>query len=157
MLFPGLMMTPKGPMVLEFNCRFGDPETQVLMRRLQSDLLDLIEATIDGRLSSVQPVWDERAAVCIVLASGGYPCPIEKGKVITGLEEVEVEEASADPDVVIFHAGTALKNGMVVTNGGRVLGVTALGETIEEARTKAYAAADKIAFEGKQLRRDIGA
>ena len=151
------MMTPKGPMVLEFNCRFGDPETQVLMRRLQSDLLDLIEATIDGRLSSVQPVWDERAAVCIVLASGGYPCPIEKGKVITGLEEVEVEEASADPDVVIFHAGTALKNGMVVTNGGRVLGVTALGETIEEARTKAYAAADKIAFEGKQLRLDIGA
>ena len=156
MLFPGLMMTPKGPMVLEFNCRFGDPETQVLMRRLQSDLLDLIEATIDGRLSSVQPVWDERAAVCVVLASGGYPGPIEKGKVITGLEKVE-EEASVDPDVVIFHAGTALKNGMVVTNGGRVLGVTALGETLEEARAKAYAAADKIAFEGKQLRRDIGA
>jgi phosphoribosylamine--glycine ligase len=152
MLFPGLMMTPKGPMVLEFNCRFGDPETQVLMRRLKSDLLDLIEATIDGGLSSVQPIWDERAAVCVILASGGYPGPIEKGKTITG-----IEMASEDPDVVIFHAGTTLQNGTVVTNGGRVLGVTALGETLEEARVKAYAAADKIAFEGKQLRRDIGA
>jgi phosphoribosylamine--glycine ligase len=126
------------------------------MRRLKSDLLDLIEATIDGRLSSVQPIWDERAAVCVVLASGGYPGPIEKGKTITGIEKVE-EEASEDPDVVIFHAGTTLKNGTVFTNGGRVLGVTALGETLEEARVKAYAAADKIAFEGKQLRRDIGA
>lgn len=156
MLFPGLMMTPKGPMVLEFNCRFGDPETQVLMRRLQSDLLDLIEATIDGKLSSVQPVWDERAAVCIVLASGGYPGPIEKGKVITGLELVE-GNGSQDPDVVVFHAGTSSRNGEVVTSGGRVLGVTALGETLDEARAKAYAAADKITFEGKQLRRDIGA
>lgn len=156
MLFPGLMMTPSGPKVLEFNCRFGDPETQSLMRRLKSDLLDLIEATIDGRLSETTPVWDERAAVCIVLASGGYPGPIEKGKLITGLEV-----ASADADIVVFHAGTALKeedgNGLVVTNGGRVLGITALGTTLEEARRKAYAAADKIAFEGKQLRRDIGA
>lgn len=155
MLFPGLMMTPKGPMVLEFNCRFGDPETQVLMRRLKSDLLDLIEATIDGKLSSLAPEWDHRAAVCIVLASGGYPGPIEKGKVISGLESVE--GASADSDVVVFHAGTALKESQVVTNGGRVLGITALGATLAEARTKAYAAADKISFEGKQLRRDIGA
>jgi len=152
MLFPGLMMTPNGPKVLEFNCRFGDPETQSLMRRLKSDLLDLIEATIDGKLSSATPDWDTRAAVCIVLASGGYPGPIEKGKVITG-----IEAASADPDVVVFHAGTALKDGKVVTNGGRVLGVTALGSTLEEARAKAYAAAEKISFEGKQLRRDIGA
>jgi phosphoribosylamine--glycine ligase len=152
MLFPGLMMTPNGPKVLEFNCRFGDPETQSLMRRLKSDLLDLIEATIDGKLSSATPDWDTRAAVCIVLASGGYPGPIEKGKVITG-----IEAASADPDVVVFHAGTALKDGKVVTNGGRVLGVTALGATQEEARAKAYAAAEKISFEGKQLRRDIGA
>jgi len=152
MLFPGLMMTPNGPKVLEFNCRFGDPETQSLMRRLKSDLLDLIEATIDGKLSSAMPDWDTRAAVCIVLASGGYPGPIEKGKVITG-----IEAASADPDVVVFHAGTALKDGKVVTNGGRVLGVTALGATLEEARAKAYAAAEKISFEGKQLRRDIGA
>jgi phosphoribosylamine--glycine ligase len=152
MLFPGLMMTPNGPKVLEFNCRFGDPETQSLMRRLKSDLLDLIEATIDGTLADARPQWDQRVAVCVVLASGGYPGPIEKGKVITG-----IEEASTDPDVVVFHAGTALKEGHVVTNGGRVLGVTALGATLEEARQKAYAAADKIAFEGKQLRRDIGA
>jgi len=153
MLFPGLMMTPDGPKVLEFNCRFGDPETQSLMRRLKSDLLDLIEATVDGKLSSVTPVWDERAAVCIVLASGGYPGPIEKGKEITGFEAA----ATSDPDVVVFHAGTALKDGKVVTSGGRVLGVTALGATLEEARAKAYAAADLIRFEGKQLRRDIGA
>lgn len=152
MLFPGLMMTPAGPKVLEFNCRFGDPETQSLMRRLKSDLLDLIEATIDGKLSSVTPEWDDRAAVCIVLASGGYPGPIEKGKVITG-----IGDASADPDVVVFHAGTASKGSDVVTAGGRVLGVTALGATLEEARAKAYAAAEKISFEGKQLRRDIGA
>jgi len=152
MLFPGLMMTPSGPKVLEFNCRFGDPETQSLMRRLKSDLLDLIEATIDGTLADAGPQWDQRVAVCVVLASGGYPGPIEKGKVITG-----IEEASADPDVVVFHAGTAIKEGHVVTNGGRVLGVTALGATLEEARQKAYAATDKIAFERKQLRRDIGA
>ena len=152
MLFPGLMMTPNGPKVLEFSCRFGDPETQSLMRRLKSDLLDLIEATIDGTLADARPEWDQRVAVCVVLASGGYPGPIEKGKVITG-----IEKASADPDVVVFHAGTAHKEGHVVTNGGRVLGVTALGSTLEEARQKAYAAADKIAFEGKQLRRDIGA
>jgi phosphoribosylamine--glycine ligase len=153
MLFPGLMMTPDGPKVLEFNCRFGDPETQSLMRRLKSDLLDLIEATVDGKLCSVTPVWDDRAAVCIVLASGGYPGPIEKGKEITGFEAA----AASDPDVVVFHAGTALKDGKVVTSGGRVLGVTALGATLEEARAKAYAAADLIRFEGKQLRRDIGA
>ena len=152
MLFPGLMMTPNGPKVLEFNCRFGDPETQSLMRRLKSDLLDLIEATIDGTLADARPQWDQRVAVCVVLASGGYPGPIEKGKVITG-----IEEASTDPDVVVFHAGTALNERHVVTNGGRVLGVTALGATLEEARQKAYAAADKIVFEGKQLRRDIGA
>ena len=154
MLFPGVMMTPDGAKVLEFNCRFGDPETQVLMRRLKSDLLDLIEATIDGTLPDLAPVWDDRAAVCIVLASGGYPGPIEKGKVITG-----IEAAGSDPDVVVFHAGTALakKDGEIVTNGGRVLGVTALGATLEEARAKAYAAADKICFHGKQLRRDIGA
>ncbi len=152
MLFPGLMMTPEGPKVLEFNCRFGDPETQVLMRRLTSDLLDLIEATVEGRLSDVRPVWDERPAVCIVLASGGYPGAIEKGKIIFGMEA-----AQTDPDVVVFHAGTATKHRKIVTNGGRVLGVTALGATLEEARAKAYAAADKISFEGKQLRRDIGA
>jgi phosphoribosylamine--glycine ligase len=160
MLFPGLMMTPQGPKVLEFNCRFGDPETQVLMRRLKTDLLDLIEATVDGKLSELQPLWDDRVAVCIVLASGGYPGPIEKGKVIEGIEaaESDPDDQTQDiNDVVVFHAGTAMKDGKVVTNGGRVLGVTALGTTLEEARAKAYAAADKILFEGKQLRRDIGA
>ena len=153
MLFPGLMMTPDGPKVLEFNCRFGDPETQSLMRRLRSDLLDLIDATVDGTLATVTPEWDDRAAVCIVLASGGYPGPIEKGKEISGLAEA----AALDPEVVVFHAGTTLRDGAVVTNGGRVLGITALGSTLEEARSKAYAAADLIRFEGKQLRRDIGA
>ena len=152
MLFPGLMITPQGPKVLEFNCRFGDPETQVLMRRLKSDLLDLIEDTIDGKLSEVHPIWEDRTAVCVVLASGGYPGPIEKGKVISGLESV-----GTDPDVVVFHAGTALKEGKFVTNGGRVLGITALGSTLEEARVKAYAVADQLSFDGKQLRRDIGA
>jgi len=151
MLFPGLMITSEGPKVLEFNCRFGDPETQVLMRRLKSDLLDLIEATIDGTLSQVQPEWDDRVAICVVLASGGYPGPIEKGKVIAG-----IEAASSDPDVVIFHAGTSFHENRTVTNGGRVLGITALGWTLEEARGKAYAAAQKITFEGKQMRSDIG-
>lgn len=152
MLFPGLMMTSRGAKVLEFNCRFGDPETQVLMRRLKSDLLDLIEATLDGTLSTVQPVWDERVAVCVVLASGGYPGPIVKGKIIRG-----IEEASRSPDVVVFHAGTSVSPEGILTSGGRILGVTALGATPGEARAKAYAAADMIAFEGKQFRTDIGA
>jgi len=152
MLFPGLMITPEGPKVLEFNCRFGDPETQVLMRRLKSDLLDLIEATVEGKLSSITPQWDERAAICVVLASGGYPGAIEKGKVIQCIGDV-----GSDADVVVFHAGTLMKEEKIMTNGGRVLGITALGSTLEKARAKAYAAADKISFEGKQLRLDIGA
>ena len=149
-LFPGVMITKDGPKVLEFNARFGDPETQVLMRRLKSDLLTLIELTIDGRLENACLVWDHRPAVCIVLASGGYPGPIEKGKVITGLEAAE-----ANPNIVIFHAGAKKEGDEIITNGGRVLGVTAVGATLEEARCKAYAAADQIQFEGKQLRRDI--
>ena len=151
MLFPGLMLTPDGPKVLEFNARFGDPETQVLMRRLKSDLLDLIEATIDGKLAEADPIWDERQAVCVVLASGGYPGPIQNGKIITGFAA-----AAADPEVTIFHAGTKQEEENTVTNGGRVLSVTALETTVEEARSKVYAAADQIKFEGKQLRRDIG-
>lgn len=152
MLFPGLMMTAEGPKVLEFNCRFGDPETQVLMRRLKSDLLDLLEATVNGTLDQCTPAWDDRSAVCVVLASGGYPGPIEKGKVIEGLAA-----AADDSEVIIFHAGTKQEQGAFFTNGGRVLGVTALGSTLEEARAKAYRAADLITFEGKQCRRDIGA
>lgn len=151
MLFPGLIITKEGPKVLEFNARFGDPETQVLMRRLHSDLLELLEATIDEKLDTVSPWWDQRPAVCVVLASGGYPGSIEKGKQITGFENV------TDPNVVVFHAGTKQVEENIVTNGGRVLGVTALGRTLEEARQAAYAAADQIQFEGKQFRRDIGA
>ena len=121
------------------------------MRRLKSDLLDLIEATINGTLASAKPEWDDRSAVCIVLASGGYPGQIEKGKVING-----IPKPSEVPDVVVFHAGTAVTDGRIVTNGGRVLGVTALGDTLEDARKKAYAVADRIVFEGKQCRLDIG-
>jgi phosphoribosylamine--glycine ligase len=151
MLFPGLMLTKDGPKVLEFNCRFGDPETQVLLRRLQGDLLELLEATIDGTLAEKQPAWDERKAVCVVLASGGYPGSYEKGKAITG-----VAEANGRPDVVVFHAGTKTAEGQLVTNGGRVLGVTALGTDLTAARSTAYAAADGVAFDQKQFRTDIG-
>lgn len=151
MLFPGLMITKDGPKVLEFNARFGDPETQVLIRRLKSDLLELIEATIDGKLDTMNPQWEERSAVCIVLASGGYPGPIEKGKVITGLTN------ERDSEVIIFHAGTKQTEEKVVTNGGRVLGITALGSTLEKARETAYVTVEKVQYEGKQFRKDIGA
>jgi len=152
MLFPGMMITSKGPKVLEFNCRFGDPETQVLMRRLKSDLVDLLEATIDGRLASMEPIWERRPAVCVILASGGYPGPIEKGKIIHGIDAA----ATSNPDIIIFHAGTVQEGDQYYTAGGRVLGVTAMGETLREARDKAYRAVDLITFEGKQYRRDIG-
>ena len=152
MLFPGLMLTAEGPKVLEFNCRWGDPETQVLVRRLRSDLLPLLEATAEGVLSKVQPEWDDRAAVCVILASGGYPGSYEKGKAIEGLEA-----AGGAADVVVFHAGTKAQAGQILTNGGRVLGVTALGANLTEARSVAYSAADKISFEGVQRRNDIGA
>jgi phosphoribosylamine--glycine ligase len=152
MLFPGLMLTAEGPKVLEFNCRWGDPETQVLVRRLSSDLLPLLEATADGTLSEVRPEWDERAAVCVILASGGYPGSYEKGKAISGLES-----AGELTDVMVFHAGTKAQAGQILTNGGRVLGVTALGANLTEARALAYGAADRISFEGVQRRNDIGA
>jgi phosphoribosylamine--glycine ligase len=152
MLFPGLMLTAEGPKVLEFNCRWGDPETQVLVRRLSSDLLPLLEATADGTLSEARPEWDERAAVCVILASGGYPGSYEKGKVISGLES-----AGELTDVMVFHAGTKAQVGQILTNGGRVLGVTALGANLTEARALAYGAADRISFEGVQRRNDIGA
>ena len=151
MLFPGLMITADGPKVLEFNCRFGDPETQVLLRRLQSDLLDLLEACVDGTLDRQQPVWDERAAVCVVLASGGYPGSYEKGKPITGLAE-----AGALENVVVFHAGTKAAGDRILTNGGRVLGVTALAADTARARELAYGAADGIGFDQMQRREDIG-
>jgi len=153
MLFPGLMITDTGPKVLEFNCRWGDPETQVLVRRLESDLLDLLEACADGNLSSQSPTWSPGAAACVILASGGYPGSYEKGKEIRG-----IEEACSLDGVVVFHAGTRpAPGGGVLTNGGRVLGVTATGKDLTDARTRAYEAADRIFFEGLQRRNDIGA
>jgi len=149
LLFPGLMMTVDGPRVLEFNCRFGDPETQAILPRLKSDLLPLLEATIDGRLESVNLEWDPRPAVTIVMASGGYPEKYDVGKPISGLEP------AASEDVQIFHAGTRRQNGEIVTSGGRVLAVTALGETIAAARDRAYEVVSQINFEGCHYRRDI--
>ncbi len=151
MLFPGLMLTAGGPKVLEFNARFGDPETQVLLPRLRTDLLDLLEATIDGTLSSARPEWDPRAACCVVMASGGYPGKYDTGKTIAGLG------AAAEAGAVVFHAGTAARGGDIVTAGGRVLGVTALGVAPAEAVANSYRAVGKIAFENASWRTDIGA
>jgi phosphoribosylamine--glycine ligase len=138
--------------VLEFNVRFGDPETQPVLMRLKSDLYEVLEAACDGRLESVAMDWSEQAAVCVVMAAGGYPGSYEKGKVIHG-----IAEASAIPDVTVFHAGTSFKDGQVVSSGGRVLGVTALGPTISAAIERAYKGVLKITWEGMQYRRDIGA
>jgi phosphoribosylamine--glycine ligase len=149
-LYAGLMITAGGPRVLEFNVRFGDPETQPILIRLKSDLLEVCLAVCDGRLDKVTLKWDQRSAVCVVMASGGYPGDYQKGKRITGLNEADRIE-----DVVVFHAGTAVKNGDIVTNGGRVLGVTALGQTVADAKARAYKAVDKIKFDGAYCRRDI--
>ncbi len=149
-LYAGLMITAGGPRVLEFNVRFGDPETQPVLIRLKSDLLEVCLAVCDGRLDEVTLKWDQRPAVCVVMASGGYPGDYQKGKRITGLNEADRIE-----DVVVFHAGTAVKNGDIVTNGGRVLGVTALGQTVADAKARAYRAVDKIKFDGAYCRRDI--
>jgi phosphoribosylamine--glycine ligase len=149
-LYAGLMITTGGPRVLEFNVRFGDPETQPILMRLKSDLLEVCLAVCDGKLDEVTLKWDPRPAVCVVMASGGYPGDYKKGKKITGLED-----AQKLSDVVVFHAGTAIGNGDIVTNGGRVLGVTALGDQIEDAKTRAYQAVEKIRFEGAYWRRDI--
>lgn len=149
-LYAGLMITSGGPRVLEFNVRFGDPETQPIFMRLQSDLIEVFLAVCEGRLEEAFLKWDPRPAVCVVMASGGYPGDYEKGKVISGLDE-----AAQLPDVVVFHAGTRQQNGQVVTNGGRVLGVTALGTEIAAAKARAYEALDRIRFEGAYCRRDI--
>ncbi len=153
MLFPGLMLTADGPKVLELNARFGDPETQVLLPRLRSDLLPLLEAAADGRLDTVAaPEFDPRPAVCVILASSGYPETYPTGLPISGLEK------NVAADVQIFHAGTRMESDgcTVVTSGGRVLGVSALGRDLADARARAYAAAERIGFEGRHLRRDIG-
>lgn len=152
LLYPGIMITPNGPKILEYNARFGDPETQSYMRLLGTDLLEIINASLDKKLNDVEVRWKESFACNIVLASGGYPEKYEKGKVISG-----VEEASKMEDIIIFHAGTKLnEDGELVTSGGRVLGVSAIGQTLEEALAKAYKAIEKISFEGMQYRRDIG-
>jgi len=152
-LYAGLMLTHAGPRVLEFNCRFGDPECQAILPRLKSDLLELLIAACDGRLAEAPVEWDDRSACCVVLAAEGYPENPKKGVPITG-----VETASAMPDVLVFHAGTRrTPEGTLVTNGGRVLNVVALGETLETARAKAYEAASAIGFAGKVMRSDIGA
>lgn len=151
-LYGGFMLTPAGPKVLEFNARFGDPETQVVVPRLENDLVEVMLAVAEGRLSEVELRWSDRWAVTVVLTSAGYPGSYEKGKVITG-----VEDAEAMDDATVYHAGTALTDaGELVTSGGRVLDVTALGDTFEAARDRAYAACEKIQFEGKTLRHDIG-
>ncbi len=149
-LYAGLMITAGGPRVLEFNVRFGDPEIQPILMRLKSDLLEVCLAVCNGTLERITLEWDQQPAVCVVMASGGYPGNYEKGKKITGLDQFE----QAD-DVVIFHAGTAEKNGDIITAGGRVLGITALGQTIADAKARAYKAVDKIKFDGAYFRRDI--
>ena len=155
-LYTGLMLTPAGPKTLEFNCRFGDPEAQPLLLRLQSDIVEVMLACIDGKLDGVTLAWKPQTAVCIVLASEGYGWKPDD-QVIRGVPITGLEDASALPDVQIFHAGTTMKEGRLVTSGGRVLGVCALGENLQDARNKAYAATAKIHFPGMQYRRDIGA
>ena len=151
-LYFGLMLTADGPKVLEYNTRFGDPETQVVLPRMRSDIIDVMQACIDGTLDQIDLEFEDNAAVCVVIASGGYPGSYEKGKVITGLDAFEGREG-----YYCFHAGTAFdKDGNTVTSGGRVLGVTALGKTLKEARANAYNAAGWIRFEGQYMRHDIG-
>jgi len=147
-LYTGLILTKNGPKVIEYNARFGDPETQVVLPRLSTDLVDIFVAGISGELASLDIQWKDNAAVCVVMASGGYPGAYEKGKAITGLEQVA-------EDTVVFHAGTELREGLVVTNGGRVLGVTSIGSTVQEAQQKAYQAVPHIHFEGAHYRTDI--
>jgi len=151
-LYAGLMFTPAGPKVLEFNCRFGDPECQPVMMRLKGDLVAAMAAVAEHRLAEVDLAWDPRPAVCVVMASGGYPDAYEKGSEITG-----IDAADALDDVKVFHAGTAMQDGKLVNSGGRVLGVTALGETIAAAQKRAYEAVGKIHWDGCYYRKDIAA
>jgi phosphoribosylamine---glycine ligase len=151
-LYAGMMMTTGGPKVLEFNCRFGDPETQPILMRLKSDLVEALEATVDGRLDQIELEWDARPAICVVMAAGGYPGSHEKGKVIGGLAR-----AGAMKDVQVFHAGTTMLEGEVISSGGRVLGVTAIGSDVPAARARAYEAVEAISMEGAVYRKDIGA
>lgn len=153
-LYFGLMLTPDGPKVIEYNSRFGDPETQVVLPRLKSDFADIILAVAEERLADQPVEWSDEAAACVVMASGGYPASYPKGLEITGLDENG--QLPGAEGVTVYHAGTALKDGKLVTSGGRVLGVTALGKTLDEALDKAYAAVEKIHFDGAHYRKDIG-
>lgn len=150
-IFFGLMLTPKGPRVLEYNARFGDPEAQVVLPRMKNDIIDVFEACIDGRLDKIDLQFEDNACVCVVLASDGYPVAYEKGKLITGLENFEGKDG-----YYCFHAGTKLTDEGIVTNGGRVLGITAKGATLKEARANAYEAVKWVDFENKYMRTDIG-
>ncbi len=150
-IFFGLMLTEKGPKVLEYNARFGDPEAQVVIPRMKNDMVEVCQACIDGTLDQINLEFEDNAAVCVVLASDGYPVSYEKGFPIEGLESFEGKEG-----YYVFHAGTALKDGKIVTNGGRVLGVTAKGADLKEARKNAYEATEWIQFENKYMRHDIG-
>ncbi len=150
-LYYGLMMTENGVKVIEYNCRFGDPETQVVLPRLKTDLVEIMEAVIDERLDEIEIEWEDNAAVCVVMASGGYPVEYKKGYEISGLDAVAKES-----DITVFHAGTAVKDGKTVTNGGRVLGVTAVAENLDAAIKRSYEAVEKISFKDAHYRRDIG-
>ena len=148
-LYFGLMITPKGPKVIEYNCRFGDPETQVVLPLLKTDLLTIMQAVAKETLADLEVEWYDKAAACVILASGGYPSSYEKGKVMTFPETIPA-------NTVIYHAGDALKDGKLVTSGGRVLGITATADTLKEALQDAYAVAETVDFEGKYMRHDIG-
>lgn len=151
-IFFGLMLTPKGPKVLEYNARFGDPEAQVVLPRLKNDIIDVFNACIDGTLDKIDLQFEDKACVCVILASDGYPLAYEKGKIITGLDNFKGKDG-----YYCFHAGTKFDdNGNIVTNGGRVLGITAKGDTLKEARSNAYAATEWVDFENKYMRHDIG-
>jgi phosphoribosylamine--glycine ligase len=151
-LYAGVMQTNQGPRILEYNCRMGDPETQPVLMRLKSDLFELFLAAAEDRLDAIEPLeWDPRPTICVVLASGGYPGPFAKGKIISGLDE-----AAKVPGVKVFHAGTKLVDGIPATDGGRVLGVTAIGDTLADAKKAAYGAVAKISFPGMFYRKDIG-
>ncbi len=149
-LYFGLMLTPKGPKVIEYNCRFGDPETQVVLPRLKTDIIDIFEAINNGTLAELDIEWADEACACVIAASGGYPKSYPKGIEITGLENGQKD------GVIVYHAGTAIKDGKLVTSGGRVLGVTALGSDLQQALDKAYSALDEIHFDNMHFRHDIG-
>jgi len=151
-LYPGIMLTKSGPKVLEFNARFGDPETQVYLPRLENDLVELLDASVSESLAKVELKWSPMSSVCVVMASGGYPGSYPKGKVITGLYE-----AAKLPNTKVFHAGTAKSGNEIITNGGRVLGVTAWAKDLKSAQAVAYAVVEKIHFDGAHFRRDIAA